>query len=104
MSSKLIFTGSFEQVLTYVGFTLNLFTFLTVLGLFVFRYKSPNTLRPYKTWGYPVTPAIFLVLNCWFMWYVLIGKPTAAMIGLGVVAIGMVVYIVANRLSTTVEK
>jgi APA family basic amino acid/polyamine antiporter len=95
----LLFTSSFEMIITYISFTLTLFTTLTVLGVFILRYQRPELERPYKTWGYPVTPAIFLILNVWFLWFVFRGKPVASFIGLGIVALGLVVYLVANKLS-----
>ena len=55
----LLFTSTFESVLTYLGFTLALSTFLTVAGVFVRRWRRPEMPRPYRTWGYPVTPLVF---------------------------------------------
>ncbi|MCW3125584.1 MAG: amino acid permease family protein [Bacteroidetes bacterium] len=99
----LLFSSSFDMIITYISFTLSLFTTLTVLGVFVLRYQKPNLERPYRTWGYPVTPAIFLILNCWFIWFVLKGKPAAALVGFGVLAVGLVVYFVAKFLSKNKE-
>lgn len=93
----LIFTSSFEKVLTYVGFTLNLFTFLTVLGLFILRIKKPEIPRPYKTWGYPVTPVIFLLLSGWTLFFLLKEKTMESLYGLGTVGIGLIFYFVNSR-------
>jgi APA family basic amino acid/polyamine antiporter len=95
----LLFSSSFDMIITYISFTLSLFTTLTVLGVFILRYQRPDLERPYKTWGYPVTPAIFLILNCWFIYFVLKGKPAAALVGFGVLAVGLVVYFAAKNLS-----
>ena len=54
-----ILKPSFQGVLVYAGFVLNLFTFLTVLGLFVLRIRQPELPRPYRAWGYPITPLLF---------------------------------------------
>jgi APA family basic amino acid/polyamine antiporter len=99
----LLFTSSFQMIITYISFTLSLFTTLTVLGVFILRYQRPDLERPYKTWGYPVTPAIFLILNCWFLYFVFKGEPKAALIGLSVVGIGLIVYFVAKILSKNKE-
>jgi APA family basic amino acid/polyamine antiporter len=99
----LLFTSSFEMIITYISFTLSIFTTLTVLGVFILRIRRPDLERPYHTWGYPVTPAIFLILNCWFMYFVLRGKPTAALIGFGVLALGLIVYFAAKFLSKNKE-
>jgi APA family basic amino acid/polyamine antiporter len=87
-----IYTSTFEQVLIYAGFILTFITSLTVAGVFVLRIREPELNRPYRTWGYPVTPAIFLVLNTWILVYVFIDKPTESLIGLGIVAVGAVLY------------
>lgn len=99
----LLFTSSFHMIITYISFTLSLFTTLTVLGVFILRYQKPDLERPYRTWGYPVTPAIFLILNCWFMWFVFKGEQKAALIGLGVVALGLLVYLFAKIFSKNKE-
>ena len=99
----LLYSSSFDMIITYISFTLSLFTTLTVLGVFILRYQQPNLERPYKTWGYPVTPAIFLILNVWFLWFVFTGKPVASMIGLGVVGVGLIVYFIAKFLSKNEE-
>ena len=99
----LLFSSSFDMIITYISFTLSLFTTLTVLGVFILRFQKPDLERPYKTWGYPVTPAIFLILNCWFIWFVFKGKPVASLIGLGIVALGLVVYFLAKFLSKNKE-
>ncbi len=99
----LLYTSSFKMIITYISFTLSLFTTLTVLGVFILRYQRPDLERPYKTWGYPVTPAIFLILNCWFLWFVFKGEPGAALIGLSVMALGLLVYFLAKFLSKNKE-
>ena len=95
----LIFTSSFGAVLTFLGFTLTLFTTLTVLGLFILRIKQPNLPRPFKTWGYPVTPAIFLLLNLWILWFVINDKPKESLAGLAIVIVGLVIYFISKHFS-----
>jgi len=88
----LIITSTFEQVLIYVGFTLNIFTFLTVLGLIIFRIKNPNHERQYKTWAYPVTPIVFLAVTLWILCYGVINKPFESLIGVATVLSGIPFY------------
>ena len=64
-----ILTATFDQVIVFVGFTLNLFTFMTVLGVMIVRKKHPELPRPYKTLGYPVVPILFLLINIWILVY-----------------------------------
>jgi APA family basic amino acid/polyamine antiporter len=88
----LTLTATFNAVLTYVGFTLALFASLTVAGVFVLRLKHPDRPRPFKTWGYPVTPAIFLLLYGWMLCYLFIERPLPSVCGLLTVASGLLLY------------
>ncbi|GAB3240911.1 amino acid permease [Hymenobacter seoulensis] len=91
-----ILTATFEQVLLYAGFVLSLFTFLTVLGLFVLRLRRPDLPRPYRAWGYPITPLLFLLLNGWTLRFIAQDKPLETLYGLGTLALGLVVYFVSQ--------
>ncbi|TPG62433.1 amino acid permease [Hymenobacter nivis] len=92
-----ILRPSFKEILVYAGFVLNLFTFLTVLGLFVLRWRKPHLLRPYRAWGYPFTPLAFLALSGWTLAFILRDKPTESRYGLLTLAGGLVVYLVTTR-------
>jgi APA family basic amino acid/polyamine antiporter len=91
-----IYTSTFEQVLIYAGFTLTLSMVLTVAGVFVLRWRRPEIDRPYVTWGYPVTPLVFLAVNAWVLAYVFIDKPTESLIGLGIVGVGALLYLASR--------
>lgn len=93
----LLITSNFERVITYLGFTLTLSSFITVLGVFVHRFRYPHASRPYKTWGYPITPLIFLAISLWMLIFILIDKPTESLAGLGTLAIGLIVYFIATK-------
>jgi APA family basic amino acid/polyamine antiporter len=93
----LVVTSTFEAVITYLGFTLTLSSFLTVLGVFVHRMKFPDVPRPYKTWGYPVTPFIFLAISLWMLIYIFLGKPVESLAGLATIALGLPVYFIASK-------
>jgi len=88
----LTLTATFNAVLTYVGFTLALFASLTVLGVFILRRRHPHLKRPFKTWGYPVTPAIFLLLYGWMICYLIIERPLPSLWGLLTVASGLLLH------------
>jgi len=64
-----IFTSTFDSVVTYIGFLLPLSSLMTVLGIFVMRYKKPSMHRPYLTWGDPVTPLFFIVVISWMLFF-----------------------------------
>lgn len=93
----LILTSSFEAVLTYLGFTLTLSSFITVLGVFVYRFRYPEASRPYETWGYPFTPLIFLGISAWMLVFLLIDKPVESLTGLLTMLVGLIVYFVASK-------
>ena len=88
-----ILTSSFESVLVFSGFILALNSLVTVLGVFVLRWRQPDLPRPYRTFGYPVTPLIYLSLTAWTLMFVLLNKPLESLLGLGVIAAGLVVYL-----------
>ncbi|MGZ4090851.1 MAG: amino acid permease, partial [Bacteroidia bacterium] len=93
----LVITSSFQSLITYVGFTLNLFTFLTVLGIFILRYKFKHVETSYKTWLYPVTPLLFLCIIGYILFHIIKDKPVESLYGLGTVVIGLVIYLVTNK-------
>jgi len=87
-----ILTSTFDKVLVYAGFVLSLFTFLTVLGLFILRWRQPTLARPYRAWGYPVTPLLFLLLSGWTLVFILRDKPMESLYGLATLVVGLGFY------------
>ena len=94
----LLFYALFEQVLKYVQFSITLCSFLTVLGVIVLRFTQPGLPRPYRTWGYPVTPVIFLGLSAWMLYFTAKGSPTESLFGLGTLLLGLLVYFVSPKI------
>ena len=90
----MLVTFKFTDVLVYAGFTLNLMTFLTVLGLFVMRIKGKIKSDSYKTIGYPVTPFIFLILSAWTLYFTMSNKPIQSLLGLATILAGSVIYFI----------
>ncbi|HZA01613.1 MAG TPA: amino acid permease [Hyphomicrobiaceae bacterium] len=88
----LIMTGSFKTVLEYVQFSLTFCSFLTVLGVIVLRYTQPALPRPYRTWGYPVTPLIFLSVTLFVMVYLVVEQPVQSLAGILTMLTGLLVY------------
>jgi APA family basic amino acid/polyamine antiporter len=91
-SAVLALSGSYDRLLTYVTFASLAFNALTVAGLFVLRRKRPSALRPYRTWGYPVTPAVYLAGALFFLLFIFLGDPQDACAGIGLVALGLPAY------------
>ena len=100
----LILTSSFEQVLVYIELLLVLFALVTVVGVFWLRICHPERARPVKAWGYPVTPALFVVINVWMIVYIVREKPEEALWGLGTLMLGGVVYFIAQRRGTLADR
>lgn len=88
----LIFSGTYSELLDYVIFAALLFYVLTVVGLFVLRFRLPNAERPYRVLGYPIVPAIYVLLCAAVMVDLLIVKPEYTWPGLILCIAGIPVY------------
>jgi APA family basic amino acid/polyamine antiporter len=97
ISMFFIFSASFSQVVIYISFTLNLFTFLAVLGILVMRIKQPNLERPYKTWGYPFVPILFLMITGWLMYFGLLSNLKESIWGLLTAISGIAIYFMIDK-------
>ncbi|RPH04274.1 MAG: amino acid permease [bacterium TMED46] len=97
-----IITSSFEQVLMYAGITLIIITTLTVISLFILRYKEPYLDRPYKVWGYPFTPLIYLIVNVWILFYSFQHSQFESSIGIGIIIISIAIHFIFDRKYTSV--
>ena len=91
-SIVLALSGSYDRLLTYVTFASLAFNALTVVALFVLRRTRAAAPRPYRTWGYPITPALYLGGASFFLVYIFAGDPRDACAGLALVAIGLPAY------------
>ena len=96
-SSILLISGTFEQLLTYASFILMGFLAMTVSAVYILRRKLPNAERPYKAFGYPITPAIFIIMSGWMMTYTLIEHPFESLFGIITVLAGIPFYIIFTR-------
>ena len=92
----LLLTNSFERVMAYTGFTLTLTSLLAVAGLFVLRVREPELARPYRAWGYPVTPAVYVALSLWTLGFVLAERPRESLLGLATVLVGVPLWWLAR--------
>ncbi len=100
----MVLSSSFDALLIYIGFTLSLCAMLTVVGLIRIRQQERGKALSYRTFGYPVTPLFFILGNCWIIFFSLKSRPVAAFLGLGTIAVGMLVYLVLARKSLGVLK
>jgi APA family basic amino acid/polyamine antiporter len=92
-------SGSYSQLLDYIIFAVLVFYILTIGGLFVLRFKRPDAPRPYKALGYPVLPALYIVMATWICIVLLRYKPQYTWPGLVLVLLGIPVYLFWSRSS-----
>lgn len=88
----LILTSNFDAILKYIQFSLTISSSLAVVGIYVLRARRPDLPRPCRCWGYPVTPAIFLAVSLWMLWFTVVGSPLESLAGLATISLGLIVY------------
>ena len=91
-ASLLCLSGTYSNLLDYVVFAVLIFYVLTIAGIFVLRRKMPGAERPYKTFGYPLVPVLYMVAASLIMIVLLIYKPNYTWPGLIIVILGVPVY------------
>ncbi len=98
LSVVFILTSTFESVLVFSGFILGVNTLFAVFGVFVIRWKKLNIEGAYRTFGYPVTPVIYLTITLWTLVYILINRPEEGWAGIAMIISGLVLYFVSKKL------
>ena len=93
----LCLSGSYGDLLDYVIFAVLIFYILTIVGLFVLRRTRPDMPRPYRAFGYPVLPALYIVMAAWVSVVLLRYKPQYTWPGLILVLLGVPVYLIWKR-------
>jgi basic amino acid/polyamine antiporter, APA family len=91
-ASILALSGSFDALTDYVVFGSWIFYALITSSIFIFRKKYPNAERPYKAWGYPVVPVLFLLVAGWLLINTMMTSPERSFIGIGLIILGLPVY------------
>jgi basic amino acid/polyamine antiporter, APA family len=99
ISTLLLATQSYAAVLEFVQFSLTFCSFFTVLGVIKMRITHPNMPRPYRAWGYPVTPIVFLTVMLWMMYYLVLNQPVQSLAGFAVMLSGVAIYALSLFLS-----
>jgi APA family basic amino acid/polyamine antiporter len=100
----MVITASFDKLLIYIGFTLSLCAMLTVVGMMLLRIKKPDLKRSYKTFGYPVTPLLFILGNLWIIFFCIKSRPITSLFGLGTIGLGVLFYSYFRRKNRNVGK
>jgi len=96
-SSVLVLSGTFDQLTDMLVFAVFIFYGATSLGVFILRRKMPDTFRPYKVWGYPVVPAIFIAFCICLVFNTIIARPREAAIGITMILSGIPVYYLLQK-------
>jgi len=86
----------FDLLTNFVIFSASIFYALTVLAVFVLRFRRPQTNRPYRTWGYPFTPIAFLAVYTWFLCQVYRSQELESRVGLLLIAAGIPVFFISR--------
>ena len=92
VTSVIIFSGRVDQIQQYAGFTLSLFASLAVSCVIVLRIRSPEIERPFRAWGYPISPVLFLAVSGWMMFWAFQGRPMESVLSLVTVLLGGLVF------------
>lgn len=93
----LTLSGRYDQLFTYVIFAAWMFYAMTTASVFVLKRKRPDAERPYLTWGYPLVPLAFIAVSAWIVVNTLITDPRDSLMGLGIVCLGVPVFLAYNR-------
>jgi APA family basic amino acid/polyamine antiporter len=97
VATLMLFTRSFEAVLDFIQFSLLFCSFFTVLGVIKLRITRPDLPRPYRAWGYPLTPLIFLLVTAFMMYYLLTERPLQAALGMLIMISGLLIYAIFRK-------
>ncbi|MBC7898978.1 MAG: amino acid permease [Saprospiraceae bacterium] len=97
LASILALSGSFDTLTDYVVFGSWIFYALVTSSIFLFRRKYPDAIRPYRAWGYPVVPVVFLLVAGWLLINTLVTSPQQSFTGLGLIILGLPVYYYLNN-------
>jgi len=97
VASLLCLSGKYGDLLDMVSFIVVIFYILTIIGIFILRKKRPQMERPYKAFGYPILPAIYILMGTAFCVLLIIYKPNFTWPGLIITLIGIPLYYIALR-------
>jgi APA family basic amino acid/polyamine antiporter len=96
-ATLMLFTRSFEAVLDFIQIGLLFCSFFTVLGVIKLRITRPDLPRPYRAWGYPVTPVVFLLVTGFMMYYLVTERPLHSFLGILIMISGLLIYAMFRR-------
>ena len=92
VTSIILLSGRVDQIQQYAGFTVTLFASLAVSCVIVLRVRRPDAERPFRAWGYPLSPLLFLAVSVWMMYWAFQGRPVESTLSLLTVLAGGVIF------------
>jgi APA family basic amino acid/polyamine antiporter len=98
-ATLMLITQSFEAVLDLIQFSLLACSFLTVAGVIKLRITHPELPRPYRAWGYPVTPLVFLSMTAFMMYYLVTQRPVQSFVSVVIMGTGFALYYLSRSRS-----
>jgi APA family basic amino acid/polyamine antiporter len=102
-SALLTLSGSYDVLISYALFAMWLFHGMAVLGVVVLRRKHPERTRPYRMWGYPVTPILFVAFALWFVVNMFVTRTRSSLAGMGIVAAGGTAYFIWKKWAASAD-
>jgi APA family basic amino acid/polyamine antiporter len=96
-ASVLAISGTFDTLTDSVVFASCLFYALSAAAVIIFRVREPDLPRPFRTWGYPFTPVVFVLVSVALLASALYATPKQALLGVGVIALGVPFYFYWSR-------
>ena len=97
VASLLCLSGRYGDLLDMISFVVVIFYVLTIIGIYILRIKRPDAPRPYKAFGYPILPAIYIIMGLTFCVLLIIYKPEFTWPGFIIVLIGIPIYYISQR-------
>jgi APA family basic amino acid/polyamine antiporter len=97
VASLMLFTRSFEAVLDFIQFALLFCSFFAVAGVIKLRITHPELRRPYRAWGYPLSPVVFLLVTGFMMYYLLTDRPLQSALSTLIMLSGLLIYAVFRK-------
>ncbi|MBZ0099999.1 MAG: amino acid permease, partial [Taibaiella sp.] len=97
VASILCLSGRYGDLLDMISFVVVIFYVLTIAGIFILRKKKPHAERPYKAWGYPILPALYIIMGLSFCTLLIWFKPEFTWPGLIIVLMGIPIYYLVKK-------
>lgn len=92
VTTAIVLSGRVDQIQQYAGFTLSLFASLAVSCVIVLRLRRPDEDRPFRAWGYPLSPLLFIAVSAWMMFWAFQGRPVESTLAISTVLLGGVIF------------